>query len=213
MKRISRPLIVELAGLPNSGKTTTAEIVGHYFGRSNYEVLIVGDPAISCPISRKLKLEFAAFILNRLINLVLEQKHYGKAHDILLMDIGIFDTNAFIRLMCEELKISDRRKQTLISYAGSPVWGKLVDVLFFLDIPPKLALERDQLNQLTTKQGAIANRSTLRTLSSCYHEVLGYYEKLNGKDRVQIIDASRLDPLQIAQVCKDKIEMLLSYTK
>jgi thymidylate kinase len=212
MNNYAKPLIVEFAGLPNSGKTTSADIVGHYFGRSGLEVLLISDIALSCPISRRTRLESTAWILNQLINIVLEEKFHGKSHDIVLMDKGIFDAQAFISLTCKELNINDSQRQTLLSYAGLSTWGNLVDIVFLLDIPPELSWKRDQINQLTTKQGAIVNPSTLQTLSSCYYDVFRYYEMLNGKDRVQFIDASATSPMQVAQICKDRIQLFLDQT-
>jgi hypothetical protein len=124
-----QPLIIEFAGMPNSGKTTTIDILEHYFCRKGYEVLVISETAGSCPLSKKSRVEFTSWIMHQTINSLLEQKFYNRLHDLVLIDRGIFDSQAFVRLMCKEINFPNDQAQLLVNYVGLPYWSKLTELV------------------------------------------------------------------------------------
>jgi len=203
------PVIIEFIGLPNSGKTSVIDILEHYYCRMGFEVKVISEISSSCPITKKSRLEFVPWTSNQTINILLEQKHYNKLHDLVLIDRGIFDTQIFLQLAIKELSVQNEYKQTLMSYAGLPFWNNLVDGVFLLDVPVNLSWERDQRNRLTNNHGIIVNSETLMTMHKYYLDLFKSYENSNHKDHFCSIDTKELSLEQVATICRDKIQMLL----
>ena len=174
------------------------------------EVKIISEVNSLCPITKKSRLEYASWTLNQSINVLLEQKHYNKLHDLVLIDRGIFDIQIFLRLAFKELSVHNEYKQTLLSYARLPIWNDLVDSVFLFDIPANLSFKRDQPNRLTNKRGLFVNPETLATMRNYYLELFKSYEDSSYNENFYLVDTRKLNLEQVATICRDKIQTLLS---
>src|SRR5882724_237537 len=48
-----RPFVIEFAGTPKSGKSTSVEAIRHFFTRHDFRVHVLSERAADCPIPMK----------------------------------------------------------------------------------------------------------------------------------------------------------------
>jgi thymidylate kinase len=203
-----KPLIIEFSGMPSAGKSTTIDILEHYFCRAGYDCFVIGESADLCPFSKKSRFEFASWTANHVLNVLLEQKLGNKFHDIVFIDRGIFDVQVFLQLACEDINMPN--KEVITSYFALPHWQHLVDIVFFLDISVNTALYRHSTNRLSSLPGLVVNPQFIERLAICYKNLLNSYQAQHEGGTIECLDGNLLQPLQVAEICREKIEILLS---
>lgn len=207
---VSYPVIVEFSGLPGGGKTSTIDILEHYFCREGFEVQVVKEGSSRCPISRKSRIEFVTWTANQIINTLLELRHCDRTHGLVFVDRGVFDSQAFVRLLCRTSELSEAHKRALVDYVDLPYWGGLADIVFLLDISSRTSCYRHGRDRLSDKPGIIVNSTTLESLRECYEDVFNFSAARSSSHRVERVDAEERNPVQIAELCRSKIESMLA---
>jgi thymidylate kinase len=180
-------MIIEFAGLPRSGKSTSIDAARDYFSRHGITVRVAGEAAHLCPFGSQHRVEIACWAANWALNIVLEASLSTDPQMLTLQDRGLFDALAFFRLLWKEGFISEDNLSSFESYFADQRWTKHVDLVILFDAEPGEVLKRDiamhLARQLHTKDlpGVITNESTLQTLRECYKEI-----QTNFEDRFKI---------------------------
>ena len=164
-------MIIEFAGMPRSGKSSSIDIVRDYFARMGYEVVVASEAARSCPFSRENRIEIASWAANHALNTVLEASLHTTQKSIVLQDRGLFDALAFFHLLLIDHLIDKETLDGFIRYFDNPIWLRRVDLVVLFDIAPERAIDRDIAAYLGSGPGLITNKSRLMKLREIYNTI------------------------------------------
>jgi thymidylate kinase len=170
-------LIVEFAGLPRSGKSTSIDAARDYFSRRGIAVRSTGEAALACPFGSIHRVEIACWMANNALNAVLEASVDTDPQTLTLQDRGLFDALAFFHLLEKENLVSKGALSPIEKYFADRRWTEHVDLVVLFDVEPGVALERDIAIHLARElhdqdlPGIITNKSTLQALRACYEEI------------------------------------------
>ena len=170
------PIVIEFSGSPKSGKSTTIDIVGHFFKRSGFRVWAPTEGA-SKRTPYQLKRDLVAFnswSLNYAISEILLAFHNVEPHDLVILDRGPFDSLAWMGVLKDQSKISENEYNVIRNYALMDKWAKVVSQIFLFTCTPEISLQRENASKLITGPGTAMNKDMLLAL-------LGQYNLLEGE--------------------------------
>lgn len=203
-------MIIEFAGLPRSGKSTSIGVVKNYFSRGGQKTKLVAEGARSCPFSNRHRIEFACWTANQALSAVMEAS-LDDSKTLVLQDRGLLDALAFLHLLQMENLVDDLDARRYLEYFGNPFWLQRVDLVFLFLVEPATALRRDLAATLNAPPAVITNVKTMERLRGAYDHVEAEF----GKHLPQIvrIDTTHRDPLETMKVVVEAIQHRLEATE
>lgn len=203
----NRPLIVEFAGMPQTGKDTTITILSHYLKRKGFREKVCQEGARTCPISKEDRLLYATWIVHRV---ALEAVEVATVHrdryDVSILNRGIFDAVAFLYLLHLKGLVSEEEWLNTLKYYTMDVWMNLTDVIFLFKATPETSIARELENKLIKTDGIVMNSESLKNLSIAYEHVEGLF---NNKCKIIVIDSENHSIMECAQIVANHIDLLL----
>jgi len=190
------PLVVEFAGSPKSGKTTTIEIVQHFLRRMDFSVVAPSEGASKrnpYHLRRDL-VAYNAWTLNYAISELLVSYYNVDAPDVILLDRGIFDSLAWMGLLQYRGELNRQEADIIRRFALHPKWVNLVSRLYLFTCSPEVSLERETASKLTMEGGTAMNPELLYVLLSQYEQLPS---KLGVRYPVLQIDTTEPGPAQV----------------
>lgn len=165
-----RPLFVEFAGTPKSGKSTCIDTVNHLFRRLNYKVLAPTEGASKrTPYYLKEDLvSFNAWSATYALTHILEGRFGSDEYNLVIMDRGLFDALAWFELLKQRGDINQQDCTAIQEFLLIDHWRGLVDIIFLFKTDPETSLRRENLNKLIQEPGQAMNPEFLRDLNSAY---------------------------------------------
>ena len=97
-----RPIVIEFAGVPKAGKTTTLNTIHGFLKRCGFKVETVIERASVCPIRDKKHFNFNVWTACTSLTQILEKTQDPPSPndpDILILDRGIFDALSWLSMM------------------------------------------------------------------------------------------------------------------
>ena len=173
-----RPLFVEFAGTPKSGKSTCIDTVNHFFRRLGYKVLAPTEGASKrTPYYLKNNLvAFNAWSATYALTHILEGRYGTDEYHIVILDRGLFDALAWFELLKQEGGVTPEDCSAIHQFLLVGHWRKLVDVVFLFQTDPDTSLERENRNKLIEEPGSAMNPDFLRALNAAYDTTKQQYE-------------------------------------
>jgi thymidylate kinase len=170
------PVVVEFAGSPKSGKTTTIDIAEHFFKRTGFKVWAPSEGASKrTPYHlRRDLVAYNSWTLNYAISELLVTYHNVDRPHIIFLDRGPFDSIAWMSLLAERGELSEQEFSTIRAFALHPKWSRLISRLYLFTCDPEVSLQREHASKLTTKSGTAMNEDLLTRL-------LDHYESLKSQ--------------------------------
>lgn len=207
--KVCHPSVIEFSGSPKAGKTTTIDIVSHFYKRLGFRVWAPTEGA-SKRTPYHLKKDLVAFnswSLNYAISELLLAYYNVDNPDLIILDRGPFDSLAWMAMLQERGEISQNDYSTIKSYATLEKWSNLVSTVFVFTCSPEISLEREHESKLTTAPGTAMNKEILAAMLRQY-ELLA--SKSNGYPIKRIDTASGTTPkttaYEVAKVVLDTLE-------
>ncbi|MBA3311818.1 MAG: hypothetical protein H0T47_00800 [Planctomycetaceae bacterium] len=209
-----RTVVVEFAGSPKAGKTTTIDIVTHFFKRMGFKVWAPTEGA-SKRTPYHLKRDLVAFntwSLNYAISELLVAFNNVDKQDLIILDRGPFDSLAWMSLLKDEGKLTDSEFRIIKDFALHPKWGELVSRVNLFVCDPKISLQRELSHKLTHVSGNAMNDDMLAKLCGCYERLS---QEIGDKYPVAKFDTTKSDgPLRVAEsIATDILELIESGRK
>ena len=164
MKSQYKTKIIELFGLPRTGKTTTVIALKKHLTASGHKVGIIKERASICPLNDKLHPTFNFWTSISLFKEYLEAN--DKGFDFILADRGIFDAFVWINFLSKPETKSDFIKLVSQDFILSNYL-----TTFFLTAENEVILDREFERQIGRKYGKIMNPDTLSAYKSSYQEL------------------------------------------
>jgi hypothetical protein len=164
------PVAVEFMGSPKAGKTTTIEILTHFFKRMGYKVWAPTEGA-SKRTPYHLKRDLVAFntwTLSYAMSELLVAYHNVDHHNLVIPDRGPFDSLAWMGVLRKRGKIEGDEHEVFRKFATGTRWSKLVSRIYLFRCDVDTSLRREDESKLTQGPGTAMNPEMLSDLLDEY---------------------------------------------
>lgn len=167
---LSRPLFVEFAGTPKSGKSTCIDTVNHFFRRLGYTVLAPTEGASKrTPYYLKDNLvSYNAWSATYALTHILEGRYGTDQYQLVIMDRGLFDALAWFELLKARTQVTEQECATIQDFLLIDHWRALVDIVFLFETDPATSLSRENRDKLIEEPGQTMNPDFLEELNEAY---------------------------------------------
>lgn len=173
-----RAFVIEFAGTPKSGKSTSCEAIRHFFSRHGFSVHVLAERAAVCPIPMKGHLFFNTWCATSMLAELLE--NVETEINIIIVDRGLFDALVWMKAQENREELSPEEARAIEGFLLLDRWRELIDLTVVMSVSPKEAISREESNHITSKSGSIMNPEVLATLSdSISKAVIDYADKFN----------------------------------
>jgi predicted NUDIX family phosphoesterase/predicted ATPase len=142
-----KPVVVEFAGTPKAGKTTTLGTLNAFLKRCGFKVEVVIERASVCPIRDKKHGNFNIWTACTTLAQVLEKTQNPPRiddPDVLILDRGLFDSIAWLRMMWKMARIKEKELEAAENFLLQPEWQKRVSGVIVMTASPADAMEREE---------------------------------------------------------------------
>ena len=181
-RKSRRPaIVVEFAGLPKAGKTSTLSQVYSFLRRCGFRCEVVVERASVCPIRDKKHFNFNVWTACTSISQLLEKTQNPPRQDdpdILFLDRGIFDSLCWFSLLEQlgRIRAADRKKVSEFLLVDD--WTSRITGVIAMTAKPRDAMQREQGHlPVSGLEGSIMNPTVLKKMDSVIKEKTTEYEK------------------------------------
>jgi predicted NUDIX family phosphoesterase len=169
-----RAFVIEFAGTPKSGKSTSIEAVRHFFSRHGFRVHVLIERASTCPIPMKGHLFFNTWCAASMLAELLA--HVETETDIIVVDRGIMDALVWLISQRRRGEVTDDEACTIESFLLLDRWRGLIDLAVIMTVSPEEAMQRENSVRITAKPGSVMNPDALKAVTDSVSEAVTRYE-------------------------------------
>ena len=165
-----RPVFVEFAGTPKSGKSTCIEIASHFFRRFDFKVLAPAEGA-SRRTPYYLKNNWTAFntwSASYALMHVLEGRYGSDKYDLAILDRGLFDALAWFEFLEVRGNITTQVRDQVQDFLLIEHWRSMIDAVFLFKTDAGTAMDRENRDKLTSEPGSMMNTESLEQMNHAY---------------------------------------------
>ena len=134
-----RAFVVEFAGTPKSGKSTSVEAIRHFFRRFGFSVHVLSERAAQCPIPMKGHLFFNTWCATTMLAELLE--NVDTKTDIIIADRGLFDALIWFQTQAKRGELLDEELNQIESFLLMDRWKNLFNLVAVLHASAATALQ------------------------------------------------------------------------
>ena len=195
------PFIVELSGMPRTGKTVSTERIFEFFKMANYKVLKTKEPAQIVKerydITKLSGVEFN----DKTLEISREQLDYCKSQkpDIILQDRGVFDNFIWYQMMFQKGEISEKVFLSKIRNINDVL--KENDQLYLMTADPEIIVQRDYNDQIFLEP---RKKTTVECVTALKNGMNSIMKKVSGEDIIRL-DTSYMSEIDIATKISNNI--------
>jgi predicted NUDIX family phosphoesterase len=207
------PFVIEFAGVPKAGKTSTLNQVQAFLKRCGFATSVVVERASVCPIRDKKHANFNIWTACTTLAQILEKTQVpprSEDPDILILDRGLFDSIWWLELMERLARIRKAEREDVERFLLSDEWRHRVSGVIVMTVRPEDALKREQgILPVAGSEGSIMNAAVLEQCRVVVEEAC---ERLRDKFRILKIDTSAGGPLSTpTAACEAVVDTLLDW--
>jgi len=164
------PLVVEFAGSPKAGKSTTIDIVTHFFKRTGFKTWAPAEGASKRTpyFLRRDLVAFNAWALNYAISEIPTACYNVEAYDLVVLDRGPFDSLAWMRILKDKGELTPDEYDRIENFARHPKWANLVERIYLFTCSPKTSMDREHEAKRIRSDGTAMNPEMLQSLHDQY---------------------------------------------
>lgn len=159
-----RAFVMEFAGTPKSGKSTSVEAVRHFFSRCEFRVHVLSERAAVCPIPMKGHLFFNTWCACSMLAELLA--NVETETDLVIVDRGLFDALVWLTLQKRRGELTASEARAIEGFLLLERWRTLIDLAIVMSVAAEEALARENNQRITSKGGSLQpsrSRSTMRS--------------------------------------------------
>jgi predicted NUDIX family phosphoesterase/thymidylate kinase len=177
--RDRRPIVIEFAGSPKSGKSSCISSLDIFLRRNKFRTKVLTERASVSPIENKLDPLFniwtACASLNQLTDVLCRE---SKSLDIVILDRGFFDTLVWFEWQKNNRFLRSEDYNNFTSFFTTPRFRMMLDLVILFDCDPQTSADREYKNLLTRKEGSIMRPSVLNGYRTAASKVMEKYASL-----------------------------------
>lgn len=192
-----KPVVIEFAGSPKAGKSTTIDILSHFFKRMGFQVWASTEGA-SKRTPYHLKRDLIAFntwTLNYAISELLVAYFNVDHQNLIILDRGPYDSIAWLGLLKNQIedgkKLTNKEFKILRDFAVNTRWSELFSRVYLFECSVKVSLARENEAKLTHDPGTAMNRSLL---SALLREYKALKQDFKGSKLVSVRTSNKTKP-------------------
>lgn len=165
-----RPIFIEFAGTPKSGKSTCIDTVSHFFRRTGYKVLAPTEGASKrTPYYLKADLiSFNVWSASYALTHILEGLYGTDQYHLAILDRGLFDALAWFEFLYSLGDLEETERDTIQQFLLLDKWRDVIDGVFLFRTDPKTSLARENEGKLINEPGRTMNLEILEKLNDAY---------------------------------------------
>lgn len=209
-----KPVVIEFAGVPKAGKTSTLTQVQAFLKRCGFRTEVVVERASVCPIRDKKHANFNIWTVCTTLAQILEKTQDPPRVDdphILILDRGIFDSICWITMMERLARIRRADRELIERFLRVDDWRKRISAVIVMIASPEDAMKRELgVLQVEDGKGSIMNREVLQQIKATNLECV---ERLQNEFRVYKVDTSfgetKDNPRRTAEIVTDLVLTLV----
>ena len=190
-EKTRKPLVIEFAGVPKAGKSTTLAHVQTFLKRCGFRTEVVVERASVCPIRDKKHANFNVWTACTTLAQILEKtQNPPRSEDpqILFLDRGIFDSICWMTMMERISRIRQDQRKTIQEFLMTEDWRKRISAVFVMLASPQDAMKREQgVLPVEGAEGSIMNPGVLEQIRKINRDCI---ERFEGDFRLFPIDTS-----------------------
>ena len=179
-EKARKPLVIEFAGVPKAGKTTTLAHVQTFLKRCGFRTEVVVERASVCPIRDKKHSNFNVWTACTTLAQILEKtQNPPRPEDpqILFLDRGIFDSICWMAMMERVSRIRPNQRKRVQEFLMAEDWRKRISAVFVMLASPQDAMKREQgLLRVEGKTGSIMNPDVLDQIRDVNRECIEHFD-------------------------------------
>lgn len=174
--RPRRPIVIEFAGSPKSGKSTCIGSLDIFLRRNGFKTKVLTERASVCPISNKFDPLFNVWTgcssLNQLSELLDTR---ARDLDIVMMDRGFFDSLCWFEWQKVNGFLRDEDYRRFTDFFTAPRLRMMIDLVFVFESSTETSIEREYRNLLTRKEGSIMRKKVLEGYVAAIEQATNLY--------------------------------------
>ncbi|TAJ09529.1 MAG: NUDIX domain-containing protein [Nitrospirae bacterium] len=186
-----KPVVLEFAGVPKAGKTTTLGQIQAFLKRCGFRVSVVVERASVCPIRDKKHANFNIWTTCTTLSKLLENTQSPPRPDdpdVLILDRGLFDSLCWLTMMVRLSRLRREDLRAINSFLRLDEWKKKISAVFVMVASPKDSLMRERgYLPVTGAAGSIMNPEVLDQVLKTTRDMA---KRLQSEFRINIIDTS-----------------------
>jgi hypothetical protein len=168
-----RAFVLEFAGTPKSGKSTSVEAARHFFARNGFRVHVLAERAAMCPIPMKGHLFFNTWCMASMLAELLA--NFETETDLIIVDRGLMDSLVWLVMQRARGEISAADASCFEGFVLLDRWVSLIDLALVLYVDAAEALNRERSHRIATADGSIMNSNMLTTISGAVDDAVNRY--------------------------------------
>lgn len=184
-----KPIVIEFAGVPKAGKTTTLGQLQSFLKRCGFRVEVVIERASVCPIRDKKHSNFNVWTACTLAQILEKTQDPPRIDDphILILDRGLFDSICWLTMMerLERIRTDDRKM--IEEFLLIDDWKERITGVIVMTASPQDAMEREKGFLRVDAKGSIMNPEVLQRMLDNTKQTV---ERLKRDFRIYTIDTS-----------------------
>ncbi len=194
-------MIIEFSGSPKAGKTRCIHGLELFLKRNGFRAEVFTERASIAPIKSKGHLYFNIWVSCASLQGMLESLY--RELDVFILDRGLFDALVWNQWLRTTGKITPEEADAVDRFFMMPQWTELVDLVIVMTCTPRVSLEREYSEQLTTRQGTIMAEDTLRQIQEATAETI----RKSGSNfkRVLEMDTTNTKTMQTVAEATEKV--------
>lgn len=188
--RRRRGFIIELAGMPNAGKSELMGNLRHLFYVAGASVWAKVEGAFNLPIVPDERHDLVSYNL-RTLNYAQTQllRHDLRLFDVLIFERSLFDAYCWFTLLKRLGKIDDATYETITEFILLEKYRERLDLVIDFIGDPKVLLEREITARYTSQRSVGTNLDILQALYAVHTSAA---QDLRDKFTILQIDTSTL---------------------
>lgn len=190
-QKARRPVVIEFAGVPKAGKTTTLNTIHGFLKRCGFRVETVVERASVCPIRDKKHFNFNIWTACTSLAQILEKTQDPPSQSdphVLILDRGIFDALVWLSMMEKMERLRKEERETIERFLLIPDWRKRISGVVVMKASPQDAMERESGNLPVVSTGSIMNQDVIQQMLTNTNQCM---DRFRNKFNLFDVDTSK----------------------
>lgn len=202
-----RPIIIEVTGTPNAGKSPAITLLSRLLRRFNFKIKTIYESASRCRLPEKYSPEFDCWTACETIRQILENLY--SQHNLIICERGLFDAICWANLYYLDGSLTEQDLKDYSAFYLNHRWKSQLKLVYLFKCDPEEAIRREGLEG-DEYQGVIVNKQVLTKIN----DAMGRAYNLHQKDFGTIIelDTTKLSQTEISRkFVSDILQFLDNY--
>lgn len=201
---MASPIVVEIAGMPKTGKDRLIRSIYYHFRRQDYRVRILDESSRRCPFDKAHHFEYTAWGMFSIMQRILEET-FAARFDLILVNRGPYDAEVLAEMVYRKGDTSERDANALKVVSSLKTFRDKIDLLVVCMCSPSESLTRERKDRVEYSEGRIMNPDVLGLLYEIYNNCLESWKSCSKEmilidtEQVEFLDRVRLVASRISK--------------